>query len=255
MSEAVPVKTGVPGGILPLRLEAIHFHAGGLPLIDDFSFEVTKGGPTLLVGPNGAGKSLLLRICHGLIAPSRGRIFWGGGNKLSPANVQDVRRRQAMIFQRPVLLRRSVAANLDFALKLRGLPLPQRRERVARALHVAQLEHLAQRQATVLSGGEQQRVAMARAWAVEPEMMLLDEPSANLDPASTRALEAVIADIVAAGTKILMATHDLGQARRLAEEVLLIHKGRMLERATALDFFAAPRSAAAKAFLRGDLLL
>jgi tungstate transport system ATP-binding protein len=240
---------------LPLCLQGIHFRVDNLSLIEDLSLNLEAGGPTILVGPNGAGKSLLLRICHGLARPTKGQIIWGGGNRLSEATTRDYRRRQAMVFQRPVLLRRSVADNIEFALKLRGLGLPHRKQKVGRALEVAHLQHLAQRPAMVLSGGEQQRVALARAWSVDPEIMLLDEPSANLDPSSTRALEAVIEDISRAGTKILMATQDLGQARRLATDILLMHKGRLVERSTASDFFASPQSAEARAFLKGDLLI
>jgi len=255
MPETERENTAGSKSALPLRLQDIHFRVDGLSLIENLSLTLEAGGPTFLIGPNGAGKSLLLRICHGLVKPTKGRILWGDGKDLTDTTRRQYRRRQAMVFQRPILMRRSVAANVEFALKLRGMSQANRKQRVAQALEVAHLQHLAQRPAMVLSGGEQQRLALARAWSVDPEIMLLDEPRANLDPSSTKALETVIEDISRAGTKILMATQDLGQARRLAAEVLLIHKGNLVERASASDFFAAPRSPEGRAFLEGDLLV
>lgn len=232
-------------GILPCRFEEVWLERGGLPLLADLDTRLEAGPRSIVLGPNGAGKSLFLRLAHGLIAPSRGRVHWRGER---PA------RRQAMVFQRPVLLRRSVAANLDYVLRLRGLPSTQRREQRAAVLERTGLTALAARPARVLSGGEQQRLALARAWALEPEVLLLDEPTANLDPTGTRAVEAIIQAIHEAGTKIVMTTHDLGQARRLADEILFLHQGRLLEQAPAARFFEAPASPEAAAFLKGDLL-
>jgi tungstate transport system ATP-binding protein len=159
-----------------------------------------------------------------------------------------------MVFQRPVLLRRSVLANIDYALAIRRLPRGLRATRAQEALQLTGLTALAERQATVLSGGEQQRVALARAWALDPEVLFLDEPTANLDPAAKRAVEDAIAGIARAGTKIVMTTHDLGQARRLADEIIFLHNGKVLEQRPAADFFATPEHEAARAFLCGDLL-
>jgi tungstate transport system ATP-binding protein len=235
-------------GILPLRLEGVAYAAGGQTLIGGLSFELGAGSRTLVLGPNGSGKSLLLRLCHGLIAPTEGQVRW-----LGPA-ASAARERQAMVFQRPVLLRRSALANVTYGLALRHVPRRERRERALEALQMSGLAPLAQRPARVLSGGEQQRLALARAWALRPEVLFLDEPTASLDPAAMRAVEAVIAAIHAAGSKIVMTTHDLGQARRLADEVLFLHRGRLLEHTPAERFFAAPGSAEARAFLRGELL-
>ncbi len=164
------------------------------------------------------------------------------------------RRRQAMVFQRPVMLRRSAAANIDFALVLRGLGAQDRQRRRDEALERTGLGKLAASPARALSVGEQQRLALARAWAVRPQVLFLDEPTASLDPAATRAVEAIVADIRESGTKIVMTTHDLGQARRLADEVLFLHNGRLVETAAAERFFDAPRSPEADAFLKGELL-
>ncbi|MFQ5956072.1 MAG: ATP-binding cassette domain-containing protein, partial [Kiloniellales bacterium] len=222
------------GSILPLRLDRVGFAAGGQALIREVTLELGPGPRTLVVGPNGAGKSLLLRLCHGLLRPSAGRITWGGDAAGEAA------RRQAMVFQRPVLLRRSAAANVRYALALSKVPRGQRAAIVADALAMAGLGALAGRPARVLSGGEQQRLALARAWALGPEVLFLDEPTASLDPAATRAVEEVIRRIAGAGSKIVMTTHDLGQARRLADEVVFLHAGRVVDHAPAPAFFERP---------------
>lgn len=235
---------------LRLTLEEVSFEVGSKKLIDRLSLIVEGGPPTVVMGPNGAGKSLLLRLCHGLLRPTSGRIIWNIGAS------NDVRRAQAMVFQRPVMLRRSVAANVDYALRVSGMrERKARRERVAWALEQAGLTALAGRSARVLSGGEQQRLALARAWALQPQVLFLDEPAANLDPAATRACEDMIHTIDAAGTKIVMTTHDLGQAKRLASEVLFLHQGRLAEQTAACFFFKQPQSQPAAAFLEGKLYL
>jgi tungstate transport system ATP-binding protein len=234
--------------ILPLRLGEVSFETGGKRLIDRVSLVLEAGARSIVLGPNGAGKSLLLRLCHGLIEPTAGRVDWEG------PGATDARLHQAMVFQRPVLLRRSAAANVDYALALRGHSRSARRPLVEEALARARLLELADRPARVLSGGEQQRLALARAWALHPQVLFLDEPTASLDPAATRGVEQVIEAFHEAGTKIVMTTHDLGQARRLADEILFLHRGRLAERADAAAFFAGPRDEAARAFLAGELL-
>ena len=233
--------------ILPLRLEAVCYEAGSTRLIDRVSLEVRAGTRTVVLGPNGAGKSLLLRLCHGLIPPSAGEIAW-----TAPPGTP-VQHRQAMVFQRPVLLRRSVAANIAYPLRLRGVGAAERAERVGEALARAGLNGLAAQPARSLSGGEQQRLAIARAWVLHPEVLFLDEPTANLDPAAGRAIEHLIESVHAAGAKIVLSTHDLGLARRLADEILFLHRGRLCEHGAAADFFARPATAEAEAFLKGDL--
>ena len=234
--------------ILPLRARGVCYEARGRRLIDDISFTVTAGPRVMILGPNGAGKSLLLRLCHGLLSPSDGVIEW------SDADSARARQQQAMVFQRPVLLRRSVAANAHFGLRLRGVPRRRRREVVEEALRQGGLAHVADRAARVLSGGEQQRLALVRAWTLQPQVLFLDEPTAHLDPAATRAVEAMLKRFHDAGTKLIMTTHDLGQARRLADEVLFLHCGRLLEQTPAASFFSEPRSVEAAAFLDGNLL-
>lgn len=233
---------------LPLAVEGLGYRAGGRELLAGVSFTVHAGTFNVILGPNGAGKSLLLRLCHGLLQPDAGRIAWHG---LTPAQA---RPHHAMVFQRPVVLRRSVAANVNYAMRVRRVPRAQRRSRVHAALQATNLAQLAHAPATRLSGGEQQRLAMACAWALEPEVLMLDEPCANLDPRSTLDVENLIGTLRARGTTIMMTTHDLAQARRLGERVLFLNRGRLVEDAGASEFFAGPRSAEARAFLEGKLL-
>lgn len=234
--------------ILPLALDDVSFAVGDKRLIKNVTCAFAERLCTVIVGPNGAGKSLLLRLCHGLVRPSSGTIAWQG------ARERDPRPFQAMVFQRPVMLRRSVAANVEYALALRGIAKTERPAIVHDALEWTGLSHLRERPARVLSGGEQQRLALARVWALNPEVLFLDEPTASLDPAATHSIEELIAAIGAAGTRLIMTTHDLGQARRMADEVIFMHRGRVLEQSPAAAFFARPENEFAQAFLRGELL-
>ena len=219
--------------MLPLRLQGVSY----LHIIKQVSLDIDRGPSTIILGANGAGKSVLMRLMHGLLAPSAGTVSWRSSG------------RQAMVFQRPVMLRRSALANVAYALKLAGQDQSAARE----ALEEVGLAHLAHRAARVLSGGEQQRLALARAWALHPEVLFLDEPTASLDPSATREIEMIIRAFDTAGTKIVMATHNLGQARRLADEIIYLHQGRVLERAPADKFFSQPASAEAAAFIKGEL--
>jgi tungstate transport system ATP-binding protein len=235
--------------ILPLAVEHLSFEAAGAALLSDVSFAVPRGGCTVLLGPNGSGKSLTLRLCHGLIRPSGGRIGWSAGGGAVAGM-----KRHAMVFQKPVMLRRSAEANIVHALAAAGRPWRQRREAAQFALAHFGLSDLAARPARLLSGGEQQRLAIARAWALKPEVLFLDEPSSQLDPGATRQVEDMLQALKAEGVTLVMATHDLGQARRLADRVLFLHRGRLVEDATADRFFSSPASAEARAFIAGELL-
>jgi tungstate transport system ATP-binding protein len=230
---------------LPLRAEGLGFAAGGVEIIRGLDLLLESGAPTLILGPNGAGKSVLLRLLHGLLRPTAGTLRWSLPDT-------EARRRQAMVFQRPVMLRRSALANVAYPLRLAGMPGAETAARAA--LERVGLAALADRPARLLSGGEQQRLALARAWALAPEVLFLDEPTAALDPAATRQVEEIVAAIAASGTKVVMTTHDLGQARRLAGDVLLLLQGRINARAPAETFFRDPPTPEAAAFLRGDLL-
>ncbi|MGJ3265301.1 MAG: ATP-binding cassette domain-containing protein [Salinarimonas sp.] len=236
--------------ILPLRLEGIGYEAGGRRLLEDVGLTVARGARLALVGPNGAGKSLTLRIAHGLLAPSAGRVVWSG----PAAGAARAGRGHAMVFQRPVLLRRSARANVTHALALQGMARRERRARADEALARFGLAPLADSAARILSGGEQQRLAMARAWALGPELVFLDEPTAALDPAATRGVEEVIRALQAEGVAIVMTTHDLAQARRLMDEIVLMHRGRIVEHAPADRFFTRPETPEGRAFVAGELL-
>jgi tungstate transport system ATP-binding protein len=221
--------------ILPLRLEAVSF----LQVIKPLSLELEAGPSTIILGANGAGKSVLMRLMHGLLPPSAGTISWSSNG------------RQAMVFQRPVMLRRSALDNIIYALRVAGVADAERP--AMDALKEVGLAELAHRPARVLSGGEQQRLALARAWALHPEVLFLDEPTASLDPSAAHEIENIIRAFDAAGTKIVMATHNLGQARRLADEVIYLHQGRVLERTPVERFFSKPATAEAAAFIKGEL--
>ena len=237
----------VPNTLLPLSLEQVAFEAGGRSIIRGISMVLDAGVRTVVLGPNGAGKSVLLRLCHGLLAPTSGRVRW------QTPEVPGEPRRQAMVFQRPVLLRRSVLGNITYALRHARVPSARREELARAALARVGLESFAARPARVLSGGEQQRLALARVWALRPEVLFLDEPTANLDPGATQEVERVISAMNAEGTKIVMVTHNLGQARRLADEILFLHEGRLVERAPADRFLKDPASPEAISFLEGEL--
>jgi tungstate transport system ATP-binding protein len=232
--------------ILPLTVADLRYSTRGAELIRGMSFEIAAGSRTVIMGPNGAGKSLTLRLCHGLLRPTAGRIEWAG----APGDGKQ----HAMVFQRPVMLRRTARANMIHALSLAGIDRRELSRRADEALDHFGLAGLAGRPARLLSGGEQQRLAIARAWSLRPQVLFLDEPTSALDPAATKAIEEMIAAIHAEGVKIVMTTHDLGQARRIADEVLFLHHGRLLEHTPAATFFIEPQTEDARAFVRGDLL-
>ena len=233
--------------MLPLELDELSYAVGEARIIRGISARIEAGPRTVILGPNGAGKSVLMRLCHGLLLPTSGRIVWRG------ARNGDVRRHQAMVFQRPVMLRRSALANVMYGLKLAGKSRSECELRAMDVLEVVGLAQHAARPARVLSGGEQQRLALARAWALGPDVLFLDEPTANLDPSATQDIEHIINAIHASGTKIIMTTHNLGQARRLGDEILFLSNGRMMEHTPIDRFFREPASTEAAAFIKGEL--
>ena len=233
---------------LPVILANALIVAGGVKLIRDFTATFTAGPPTILIGPNGAGKTTLLRAVMGLIPLDRGCIAWGGRNNSPPD-------KRAIVFQRPTMLRRTVAGNVRYALGAAGVTGITRNTRNSELLSLVGLEPLAHRPARRLSGGEQQRLALARALARDPDLLLLDEPTASLDPAATKLIEDIVRAVSARGVKVIMTTHDLGQARRLAGDIALLHRGHLVEHAPAADFFDAPQTEEAKKFIAGELLV
>lgn len=238
----------VPLTNLPIVLENVSVTAKVVTLLDSVNLVFAAGLPTMLIGPNGSGKTTLLRIAMGLLAPSSGRVTWGGRGGDAPS-------RRAFVFQRPTMFRRTAAANIRYALRAARVASELQRARLDELLSLVGLEGVANRPAPRLSVGEQHRLALARALARNPAVLFLDEPTASLDPAATKAFEDVIQAIHARGIKIVMSTHDLGEARRLAGEIVLLHKGRVIEAGPAAAFFRKPQTPEAEKFIAGDLLV
>ncbi len=237
-----------PASGLPVVFAGVQIVAGKVTILDDVNLTLAAGPPTILIGPNGAGKTTLLRAAMGLVSPTRGSVIWGFDGDKPP-------RLRAMLFQRSVMLRRSAGGNLRYALAAAGVALGQRKTRAAELLSLVGMDGLEGRPARRLSGGEQRRLALARALARDPALLFLDEPTASLDPAATKAIEDIILHASSRGVKVVMSTHDIGQARRLAGDIILLHRGHIVEHTNASTFFAAPRSEEAVKFLAGELLV
>lgn len=231
--------------MFPIRLDQLCFTPQGRPVLQSVDLAVDGDGMTLVLGPNGAGKSVLLRLLAGLERPHGGRIDWNGnGTPTAPI---------AMVFQQPIVLRTTVADNAALGLKPLGISRADGHRRTLEVLERVGLAHRARDSARHLSGGERQRLALARAWAVRPRLLLLDEPTAALDPTATEAVERIIREIRTDGAKILMTTHNLGQAMRLADDIVFIAGGRVREHSPTARFFSRPQSQEARLFIRGEL--
>ncbi|MGR3542206.1 MAG: ATP-binding cassette domain-containing protein [Hasllibacter sp.] len=230
-----------------IEARGLSVRAGGRALLDGVDLAVPEGGRLAVLGPNGAGKSVLLRALHGLIR-HEGRVLWRG----APAGAA-ARRGQAHVPQRPVLLRRSALANLTFALRAAGAPRAERLPRARAALERAGLAAIADRPARLLSGGEAQRVALARALMLGPDLLLLDEPTAPLDPPSAAAIEGMVADASARGMAVILVTQDAAQARRFGGDALFLEGGRVAERAPVARLLSHPASPQAARWAKGRL--
>jgi tungstate transport system ATP-binding protein len=231
--------------MFPLRVSGLRWHAAGRAVLDGLSLELGGEGITILLGPNGAGKSVFLRTLCGLLEPDEGHIDWGGGTRPEFG--------VAMVFQQPKMLRDSLLGNVELALRPLKVPVADRARRAREALERVGLAHRARDSARSLSGGERQRLALARAWVTQPRLLLLDEPTASLDPSSVEAIERIVREIRTEGTRIMMTTHNLGQATRLADDVVFIDAGRVCEHAPVQRFFARPASQAARLYIQGEL--
>ncbi|MBI4985190.1 MAG: phosphate ABC transporter ATP-binding protein [Rhodocyclales bacterium] len=231
--------------MFPIRLANIHFTPGGRSVLAGLDLDIEADGITVVLGPNGAGKTVLLRMLAGLQAPDGGEIRWNGDSRPA-AGI-------AMVFQHPLLLRSSVFHNAALGLKPLRLNRAEAQQRTRQALERVGLAHRGEDSARLLSGGERQRLALARAWAMRPQLLLLDEPTAALDPSATEAVECIVREIRTDGTRILMTTHNLGQALRISDEIVFLSSGRVIERAPAERFFARPQTADAKLFIQGEL--
>jgi tungstate transport system ATP-binding protein len=237
-----------PESDLPIVLDEVCYAARAVEILDRVSLIFAPGAPTVVIGPNGAGKTTLLAVAMGLIEPTRGSVTFGGRSRVPPL-------RRAFLRQRPVMLRRSAAANIRYALSSSAVPRGEWKARTGELLDLVALSGLGERPARRLSGGEQQRLALARALARDPEVLLLDEPTASLDPAATKAIEDIVRAVSSRSIKVVMSTHDLGQARRLAGDIVLMHRGRVVESGPAAEFFAQPRTPEARRFIAGELLV
>jgi tungstate transport system ATP-binding protein len=250
-----------PLSLLPLVVQNLSYRVGEKLLLDNINAIVNSTGVTAVLGANGAGKSLFVRLLHGLLKSEQQTITWNG----QPLDLA-TRKRQALVFQKPVLLRRSVSANIEFVLRRSALKtfalqkfilgpktagFIQQRDAV---LHEAGLFEQRNQPARLLSGGEQQRLALARALATKPEVLILDEPTASLDAATTYQIETRLEQARDKGIKIFLVTHDIAQARRLADDVMFMHGGRLIEHSDSNEFFNLPSSEQAKAYLEGRLL-
>jgi tungstate transport system ATP-binding protein len=233
---------------LPIIFSEVQIISGAVKVLDRISITITPGAPTVVIGPNGSGKTTLLRAAMGLIRVSGGTITWGALERSPPTQ-------RAIVFQRPVMLRRTAADNIRYGLEVAGVPRIDRDRRVAELLSLVGLSGLERRPARRLSGGQQQRLALARALARDPAVLFLDEPTASLDPAATKAIEDIVRNVSAGGVKVVMATHDLGEAKRLAGEIVLLHRGRVIEAGPAEKLLSTPTTDAARRFIAGELLI
>ena len=233
--------------LFPIQLKELCFEKNDKQIIRSISVDFTDVPCTAVLGHNGAGKSVLLRMLHGLIKQSSGTISWG---MASSSNTNRTRHSQAMVFQRPVLLRRSVAANLRYVLKREGHKGTALETLVAKYLSLAELTAAANRPARVLSGGEAQRLAIVRALATNPLVLFLDEPTASLDPSAKASVENLLQQITDSGVRLILVTQDIGQAERLASHIIMLHEGRVVESGKAIEVLNGPKSIEGQAFLQ-----
>ena len=234
--------------VLPLKLINVSYKVGDKIILDNISTEIKKGLPKVILGPNGAGKRSLMKICHGLINPTSGSVFW------SHPKTDNFSTKHTMVFQRPVMLRRSVKNNLLFVLR-DSLKKEKKINLLKKALELVDLESVSDCPARNLSQGEQQKLALARAWLLNPEVLFLDEPTANLDPESTEKVEYIIETISKNGTQVLMTTHNIAQAKRVGKEVLFLYNGKLIEQRNCNDFFSSPRTEKAKLFINSEKII
>jgi tungstate transport system ATP-binding protein len=246
-NEVTAMSTAGPSH-LRIRFDGVRVDVGGIAILRNVSLDLAGGAPTVRVGPNGSGKTTLIRAAMGLVPLTAGSIRWGERGDSAPP-------RSALVFQRPVMLRRSVTDNLRYALSVAGVPRSQRAPRTLELLSLVGLSSLAARPAPRLSGGERQRLSLARALARDPDVLFLDEPTASLDPAATLAIEDLVRAVAARGVKVVMSTHDLGEAARLAGDVVLLHRGAVVESGPASQVLGDPQTEVARRFLAGQLVL
>ncbi|OBY28696.1 ATP-binding cassette domain-containing protein [Leisingera sp. JC1] len=233
--------------MFPLKATGAQVRRRGKVLVGPVDLTLGGQGTSIIIGPNGAGKTTLLKMLHGIVRMNGGSLDWA-------CPLEEAQKHQAFVFQTPVMMRRSVIDNIAYPLRLTGLSRRQARSRAADWAARVGLGEILERQATMLSGGERQKLALARALVREPQVLFLDEPCAALDGRATREIEEILAHAAGSGTRLIMSTHNMGQARRLADEVIFVLQGRIHEFRPAAEFFAGPETAQARAFLNGDIV-
>ena len=233
--------------LFPLKVRGATTRHRGKTLVGPIDLDLDGQGTCVVLGPNGAGKTTLLRLLHGIARLNEGAITWACDQHTAQTS-------QAFVFQCPVMLRRSVLENLIYPLRIRGVSRSEARDRAERWAQRAGLGSMLDRPATFLSGGEQQKLALTRALIMDPQLVFLDEPSASLDGRATREIENILADTQKTGTRLILSTHDMGQARRLADRVIFMLGGRVHETGPAAPFFEHPQTPEANAFLNGDIV-
>lgn len=234
--------------MFPLKVDGASLRRRGKRIVGPIDLTLTAQGATIVIGPNGSGKTSLLRLLHGIARLAEGQITWA-------CNQAEAQKRQAFVFQTPIMMRRSVEDNLAYPLRLTGVPRKEARARAADWASRVGLATALARPAPVLSGGERQKLAIARALIREPDVLFLDEPCASLDGAAMREIETILQDVTQGGTKLIMSTHDMGQARRLADNVVFLLGGKVHEFGPAQTFFDTPKTSEARAFLNGDIVV
>ncbi len=244
MSNCVKTKKN---SLLPIQINNLAFKTPTRNLISKINLRINSKTISVIMGPNGSGKSIFLRIIHGLITPSTGSFSFNG-ETINKA----IKKRQSMVFQKPTLLRRTVWSNLIFVDSLDKKVEPAKCKSILKKVG---LEHLINHPAQLLSGGEQQRLALARALITKPDLLLLDEPTANLDPTSISVIENIVKNASDSNVKVIFVTHDIRQARRLGSDIIFFHNGQVTEHTDTKIFFDKPFSREAKAFLDGEIMI
>ena len=229
---------------LPLEIKNLNYSIGSKEILYNLNIKIISDRITVIMGPNGAGKSIFLKILNGIIRPTSGKILWN--EKVDESLVLNG---QALVFQKPVLLRRSVKANLDFFDKLTNLNNYDKNQ----LLKIVDLLDQKNQPARLLSLGEQQRLSLIRALLLRPRLIMLDEPTANLDPASTKIIEDIIISLKEFGIKIIFVTHNILQAKRIADEVIFFDKGKLIEHSNSKEFFSNSKSIKVNNYLNGIL--
>ena len=239
------LQLNVDNSFLPVRTENLSYYIDSKAIISDLSVNIFSEKITIIMGPNGAGKSIFLKLLNGIIKPTSGKILWNKSKDFSL-----IMRKQALVFQKPILLRRSVMANLDFIDSLTKIKSQYNQDQL---LKIVDLLNQKNQPARLLSLGEQQRLSLIRALLIRPSLIMLDEPTANLDPASTKIIEDIIVSLKEFGIKIIFVTHNILQAKRLADEVIFFDKGKLIEHKNAKEFFTKPSSKQVSKYLNGIL--